>query len=417
MTAPGFSARAAGRAHPGPVQHQAPGHGAGAVHQRVPHSRQRRAAGAPERASGRRGAAGAAASRSCAHERRSHLPGDRCGCCGGRDCPSRRSWTCWPRWRRRSPGPLALLYAAGVEAGLRARRVLARGAGIFLSFAAGNLADDFCDGECDYYSRAVAGGAVRAVPPAEPGLGHAGAERRCPVEVLAEAALGLAQAAGPQALEVRTRQWTAPVFRQVAEGIAGQQWASYLRLLWAGTRLVEQAGAGRGLGIAAHVAEDIRSRDWRFFSMPEADQREVVRWARAGDGGRAAPGPALPGRGAAAHRSAFSRRSSHERRTITSTPSQRRRRRVLRREDRAHPAAVRPRASGALPHGAGGRDAARGTRPRRPCATLIHESQESCCASWRSRWAAGARDLEVLDVGCGLGGRLAVLGDPSTARA
>jgi hypothetical protein len=55
----------------------------------------------------------------------------------------------------------------------------------------------------------------------------------------------------------------------------------YLRLLWAGTRLAERSAAGHGLGIAAHVAEDIRSKDPRFFSMPEADQREVVRWARA----------------------------------------------------------------------------------------------------------------------------------------
>ena len=70
----------------------------------------------------------------------------------------------------------------------------------------------------------------------------------------------LAQGAGPQGLEVRTLEWTAPVFRQVAEGLAGQQWAAYLRLLWAGTPLAERSGAGHGLGIAAHVAEDIRSK-------------------------------------------------------------------------------------------------------------------------------------------------------------
>ena len=51
------------------------------------------------------------------------------------------------------PGPLALLYEAGVEAGLAREALLSRGTGIFLSFAAGNLADDLSDGECTYYAR------------------------------------------------------------------------------------------------------------------------------------------------------------------------------------------------------------------------------------------------------------------------
>jgi hypothetical protein len=176
------------------------------------------------------------------------------------------------------PGPLGLLYAAGVEAQLRHEVILTRGAGIFLSFAAGNLADDLCDGECGYYPEPVRVGPYVQFLLQNLAWGTL-ARAQVPVPVLCEAAHGLARAAGPQALEVRTRQWTAPVFQQVAEGLAGQQWATYLRLLWDGTRLSEQAVAGRWLGIAAHVAEDIRSRDARFFSMPEADQREVVRWA------------------------------------------------------------------------------------------------------------------------------------------
>lgn len=179
------------------------------------------------------------------------------------------------------PGPLGLLYEAGMEAGLGREALLARGAGIFLSFAAGNLADDLCDGECAYYTHPL-----RVGPYVQFLLQNLAwatlARAQVSGEVLAEAARALAQAAGPQALEVRTQQWTAPLFQRVAEGLAGQQWAAYLRLLWAGTPLSAHAAAGRELGIAAHVAEDIRSGDARFFSMPEADQREVVRWARAG---------------------------------------------------------------------------------------------------------------------------------------
>ncbi|MBN1205928.1 MAG: hypothetical protein JXB05_13510 [Myxococcaceae bacterium] len=179
------------------------------------------------------------------------------------------------------PGPLALLYEAGVEAGLRREALLARGAGIFLSFAAGNLADDVSDGDCTYYASPY-----RVGPYVQFLLQNLAwatlARAEVPGEVLAEAAGALASAAGPQALEVRTQAWTAPIFRRVAEGLAGQQWAAYLRLLWTGTPLAERSAVGHGLGIAAHVAEDIRSKDPRFFSMPEADQREVVRWARAG---------------------------------------------------------------------------------------------------------------------------------------
>lgn len=179
------------------------------------------------------------------------------------------------------PGPLTLLYEAGMEAGLGREALLTRGAGIFLSFAAGNLADDLSDGECSYYTHPV-----RVGPYVQFLLQNLAwatlARARVPEEVLVEAAHGLAEAAGPQALEVRTQAWTAPLFRRVAEGLAGQQWAVYLRLLWAGTPLANRSTAGHGLGIAAHVAEDIRSKDPRFFSMPEADQREVVRWARAG---------------------------------------------------------------------------------------------------------------------------------------
>lgn len=185
------------------------------------------------------------------------------------------------------PGPLALLYEAGAEAGLPREALLLRGAGLFFSFCAGNLADDLIDGDCTYYPEPL-----RVAPYVQFALQNLAwatlARAQVPTEELVGGGRALVAAAGPQALEVRTREWTAPVYRQVAEGIAGQQWAAYLRLLWAGTVLAERgAAAGRGLGVAAHVAEDIRSQDARFFSMPPEHQREVVGWAReAADGVR-----------------------------------------------------------------------------------------------------------------------------------
>lgn len=176
------------------------------------------------------------------------------------------------------PGPLPFLYEAGAEAGLPREVLMPRAVGLFFSFCAGNLADDVIDGDCTYYAEPL-----RVAPYVQftlQNLAWATLARVVPAEALARGAAALVAAAGPQALEVRTREWTAPVYREVAEGIAGQQWAAYLRLLWAGTPLEEHAVAGRHLGVAAHVAEDVRSEDARFFGMPPAHRREVLAWAR-----------------------------------------------------------------------------------------------------------------------------------------
>jgi hypothetical protein len=180
------------------------------------------------------------------------------------------------------PGPLALFYEAGSEAGLPRQVLLARGAGLFFSFCAGNLADDLIDGDCTYHAQPLrVGPCVQFLLQNLAFSTLAGRDAQVPAPVLADATRALALAAGPQALEVRAREWTAPLFREVAEGIAGQQWAAYLRVLWAGTVLEPRAAeAGRALGVAAHVVEDIRSRDVRFISMPPEDRDAVVGWAR-----------------------------------------------------------------------------------------------------------------------------------------
>ena len=179
------------------------------------------------------------------------------------------------------PGPLALLYAAGAEVGLGREVLLRRAAGLFFCSCAANLADDLADGECTYLEEPQRVGP--GVQFALQSLSFATLARaELPAPVLAEAAGAMVTAAGLQVLEVRTRTWTAPRFKQVAEGIAGQQWALYLRVLWEGTALAERAmEVGHNLGVAAHVAEDIRSGDARFHGMPDEDRGEVVSWARA----------------------------------------------------------------------------------------------------------------------------------------
>jgi hypothetical protein len=177
------------------------------------------------------------------------------------------------------PGPLAFLYAAGEEAGLPEQKLLTRAAAIYFNFCAGNLADDLIDGDCTYLSEPFRlGPCVQFI--LQNLFFHVLAEADLPTQTLSSVTRELAVAAGPQLIEVRTRQWTEPVYRQVAEGIAGLQWSAYLQILWCDTALASRAAAvGMNAGLAGHVVEDIRSRDPRYTTLPEADKRQVVAWA------------------------------------------------------------------------------------------------------------------------------------------
>jgi hypothetical protein len=180
----------------------------------------------------------------------------------------------------RSKGLLALLEAAAHDGGLDAGAALARAGALYVGCSAGNLCDDLIDGECTYLDEPLRKGPslqyllqfimVR-------GLLAAG----LPGDVIAEGCAGLARSASWSHLEVRTRVWTATVYRQVGEGVAGQQWASLLPLLWWNTPLADRAArVGRMAAIAGHVAEDVRSGDPRFTSMPDTDRADVLGWAR-----------------------------------------------------------------------------------------------------------------------------------------
>ncbi|WP_438044798.1 hypothetical protein [Sorangium sp. So ce128] len=177
-------------------------------------------------------------------------------------------------------GPLAFAYAAGAEAGLARDALLARGAAVFFSFCAANLADDIADGECTYLERPTrTGPAVQFILQ---NLAFATLARGAvPSDAVARAAADLVAAAGAQLAEMRTTVWTEAATREVAEAIAGLQYAAYLRILWVGTPLEPSAArAGRGLGIAAHVARDLATGDPRIHGLAPDERRAVTLWAR-----------------------------------------------------------------------------------------------------------------------------------------
>jgi hypothetical protein len=101
-----------------------------------------------------------------------------------------------------------------------------------------------------------------------------------PADVLSSAGHQLVQAAARQHIEVRTHQWTAALFKEMAEVSAGAPFVAWLRMLWHGTPLFARAESiGFKIGIVGQTAEDLRSNDPRFTTLSPTDRKEVLTWA------------------------------------------------------------------------------------------------------------------------------------------
>jgi len=179
------------------------------------------------------------------------------------------------------PGPLAFLYAAGTEAGLPRPQVLTRAAAVYLSLGAIGLSDDLTDNECTYLPDPFRTGPCTELMLQTLAF-QAIAEANLPSSALSAITQDLIRCGGAQHIEMRTRRWTAAIFREIAEGIVGRLWSAYLQILWTGSRLAKRASAvGMQIGVSASVWDDIRSHDSRYTSLSEQDKRQVVAWATA----------------------------------------------------------------------------------------------------------------------------------------
>lgn len=177
-------------------------------------------------------------------------------------------------------GPLQFFFDALAEARVVGEPARRRGAAVYFCYCAGQLADDLADGDCDYLEAPH-----RTGPSAQFILQNlffrTGVSAGLEPAVLHAVAGDLARGAGAQHIEVRTVEWSEPTAREVAEGISGLQFSAYLRLLWAGTALAECASRiGLALGIAAHVAHDVHTRDPRFWGLAEDERASLLVWAR-----------------------------------------------------------------------------------------------------------------------------------------
>ena len=176
--------------------------------------------------------------------------------------------------RSAAPGPGPGLLQAARDAGVEPGDALERAVTAYLAFSVFNLSDDLSDGEC------------HDLPPAEAqavllilhSLFFSGLrDLRLAPEVEAAVLADLVAAEEAQVLEVGTTTWDAARLRTVTGGIAGRQWAAYLRIMWAGTTLEPRApDLAAHIGRLALLAGDIRSDDPRYFGLPGPDRHAVL---------------------------------------------------------------------------------------------------------------------------------------------
>lgn len=193
---------------------------------------------------------------------------------GFRALPPQAERDVWAALQRVPADSQALFIWAAEDAALERGTALERLACLWLLNAAVNVADDLADGDCDYLDARVAPGvafllqALALLPAARGSLAL-----RC----FEDCSIALTRAAAGQSLEVRRRAWGAADYLLVADLIAGEQYAAYLRLLWDGTVLESRAlEIGRLIGRVGIVVTDLRSRDVRLFDLPDVDRSSVL---------------------------------------------------------------------------------------------------------------------------------------------
>ncbi len=176
--------------------------------------------------------------------------------------------------RAAAPGPCLLLLQAGQDAGLDRAEEIDRASACFLTFSAFNLSDDLSDGECTYLPPPQAQAVVLILNPL---FAASLRELHLPSEVEALVLRDLVAAEEAQVLELSTVSWDAARLRVVTDGIAGRQWAAYLRIMWAGTPMESlSAEVALAIGRVGLLAGDITSEDPRFVTLPPSDQRVAI---------------------------------------------------------------------------------------------------------------------------------------------
>ena len=177
--------------------------------------------------------------------------------------------------RAAAPEARQVLVQAGLDGGLRREDAINRAATCFFTSSAFNLSDDLSDGDCDYLPPAPAQAVVLILH----SLFVAGLrDLHLPPDVEGQVLQDLVATEEAQVLETISTSWDATRLRIVTDGIAGSQWAAYLRVMWAGTRMEELSSeVARNFGRVVLLAGDITTADPRYTTLSGADRRSVLK--------------------------------------------------------------------------------------------------------------------------------------------
>ena len=182
--------------------------------------------------------------------------------------------------RAAAPGPCPLLLLAGQDAGLDRSAVIDRASTCFLAFSAFNLSDDLSDGDCSYLPPAPAQAVVLILNSL---FVTSLLDLHLPSDVEPHVLRDLLAAEEAQVLELSSVSWNAARLRSVTDGIAGRQWAAYLRVMWAGTPMEHlSTEVAVNIGRVGLLAGDISTEDPRFATLPPLDRQSVLEEALIG---------------------------------------------------------------------------------------------------------------------------------------
>ncbi len=174
---------------------------------------------------------------------------------------------------------LQLGYELALHSGLPHQAALTRCLPLLFQHCAIHLADDLADGDCDYLEAPQQQGTTALYSLQQAYCQHLLA---LPLSTPTMAAIqsDLLAVGLAQHQELATQHWDLQNAQTMAEGLNGRQFRAYFRICSDEQQNENMAQLGYAFGVSNHLANDIRSRDVRFWSLSGQEQAQIKAWGR-----------------------------------------------------------------------------------------------------------------------------------------
>ncbi len=175
------------------------------------------------------------------------------------------------------PVTLELFYSLSIENGLSHQEAMFRLMAIFFQLCAIHLADDLADGDCHYLHSARKQGTT-AIYTLQQLCAYC--LHKLNSVLPTQYHINLARVGAAQHSELTTRVWTFDKAKRMAIELNALQFESYFILISIQTPAEGSLSQlGYCYGLANHIANDVKSRDKRFFSLSPDEQAQLRCWA------------------------------------------------------------------------------------------------------------------------------------------